>query len=326
MENGQFAEGYQDSANHYRFSNESTEIQELMEGPRKWASYFDRQLTLFLKDAPGDAPSAIFKELDTYKNEWANRYLDGKVKENRELAYHDIDAQPSVSELNFHVINKAFMPAWHRLLLPEKQPPLAANQIETIQTKLAVQAANLAQFRVDIAEREQMDDVQTGLTPYINEQLSKTDIGILLLEIQKDDSFEDEPHLLVIPAPPQFEFAHKNHTLSAHFIIIDTELQVSRGIRAHSLAHNPGVDKKFVTLLDSEFNLGISQPGNIALSYLRTELSIKKASRNPAFQGDINSLLRAANTARKVLGNDVSDIMSIKRNIQGKIIEDLYTN
>lgn len=346
MENGRFVAGYSEPTGYHRFNSESSEVKELMEGPRKWATFFDRQLVLNLKQAPGDIHSDIYKNLDSYKYDWADRYLDTIAKENRKLAYHDMNAEQSVNELNFHIMNTEFMPLWRRLLLPEMQAALSADQIENIQTRLAMQGAQLALARKDITEQASIDGLYSALPNCINGQLTEIDFGIVGLEILKDHSFEDKPHLLFVPAPPQFESAHKNKALSADFIFMDTELQVSRGIQVKTSINyfkdnnTRRYDGDFVTLIDGMVDLGnskaagskydnysaIPEPGLIALNFLKFDLSINKAGRNPALRGDIGALMRAKEAAKKLSGNKSSFLAQAKKNVQGRILHDLYKN
>ena len=346
MENGKFVAGYSEPTGYYRFNSESPEVKEYMEGPRKWATFFDRQLALNLKQAPGDIHSEIYKNLDFYKHEWADRYLDSTAKKSRKLAYHDLNAEQSVNELNFHIMNTEFMPLWRRLLLPEMQAALSADQIENIQTRLAMRGAQLALARKVISERASIDGLYSTLPGCINGQLTEIDFSIVGLEILKDHSFEDKPHLLFVPAPPQFESARKNKALSADFIFMDTELQVSRGIQVKTSIdyfkenNSRQYDGDFVTLIDGMVDLGnskaagfkydnysaIPEPGLIALNFLKFDLSIHKSGRNPALRGDIGAIIRAKDTAKKLSDNKSSFLTQAKKNVQGRILHDLYKN
>jgi hypothetical protein len=346
MENGKFVDGYSEPTNYYRYSSESSEAKELMEGPRKWAAFFDRQLVLNLKQAPGEPPQQIYKQLNSYQHEWADRYLDDTIKESREIAYYDIAAERNVMELNSHLLNRELIQLWRRLLIPEIQAPLSADQLEVIQIKLAVQATRLVVARKEFIDRAGIDGVYSALPGIINGQLTEIDAALPMLEILKDDSFEDNPHLLFVSAPPQFESVRNNKQLSADYIFMDTELQASRGVQVKTSidyfsSENTRIyDNQYVTLIDGIVDLGnskatkgrgnpfdsIPNPGLMSLDFLKFHLSIEKAGRTPALREDIGVLIRAKETARKLSDSKTSFLLQAKKNIQGRIINDLYKN
>ena len=317
MDSQTFAMGYRQSPDRLRFYDDTPEILEIMEVPREWASFFDRQLSELLKGEMRDSVQDINDQLDEYEFGWSAGYLDDLIEQTQSLAFFDNKATSIVNELNFHVLSKEFMPMWRHVLTPELHPKITPEEIEAMQTGLATRGVQLKAIKNDALKWQQIEKSPQGLVGALSGQISEIDAPVVMLEIPKE-----MPHLALLPAPPQFESTHYN-TRSADFIIIDTELWHSRGIQVKTYIDsirnmsNPSEEKRtyrptrkydsrFVTLIDGTIDLGnftvhytpgkeavlTSDPGQISVSFLE----------------DHNS----------------PDVAQAKNNIQSRIITDLY--
>lgn len=339
MDNRQFVGEYQSPEDHFRFTNTSPEVNELLEGPRMWASFFDRQLSLYLSGAPGEDPAKIYKQIDSYKYEWVEPHLDASIDQTQKLMFHDLNAEHGTSELTFHVLNSEFIPLWRRVLLPETQNALGADQLQNMQIRLAIRAATLARTRARTLEKEATNGLHTNIVDRINDQLSRIDTGITLLEVLKDDSFEDAPQLAALPAPPRFE-STANPAQSADFIVLDMKNNLSQGIKTgHSYNDADSTDSNYITRIDGVLDLNnlsvqfdsngevvtAPNPGLLALNFLKFDISINKLSRNPAFNKRISEVMRAKEEAKRLSISDSSYLFKAAKNIQSKIMTDLYT-
>lgn len=319
MDSQKFVEGYRKSPDRFRFYDDTPETQELMKGPRKWASFFDQQLSAHLKGEATDSPVEINTQLNNYEFGWSEPFLDSLILETQNHAFYDKKASSIVNELNFHILNKEFLPMWRRVLLPSLYPQLTRDEIEAMQTGLATRGAELKLVKDEALKWQKIEKSPMGLVAALNGQMTEIDASIVMLEIPKDS-----PHLALLPAPPQFESTLRN-TRSADFIMLDTELWHSRGIQVKTYIDSfkdltkaaiqkttrrptRKYDDKFVTLVDGTIDLGnfnvVSTPGKEAILV-----------SDPG-QISVNYLNDSHNT----------DIAQAKRNIEGRIIHDLYKN
>jgi len=319
MDSQKFVEGYRHSPDRYRFYETRPELEELMKGPRKWASFFDRKLYKHLEGSSGDSLLDTNNQLISYEYGWVEPFLDGIIRDSQGMAFYDEKSASAVNELNFHILNKEFLPMWRRALMPETHPQLAPEEIQLMQTNLALRGAELDLVKNDALKWQKIEESPIGLVKAMNGQITEIDAAIVMLEILKD-----EPQLILLPAPPHFESAYRS-SRSIDFIIMDTNLGLSRGIQVKSYidsikdASNTGYTKseykptrkydgKFVTLIDGMIDLGnatnryilgrgnviVPSPGQISASFLQ----------NPASP----------------------DIANAMHNIKDRIIRDLHKN
>lgn len=319
MDSQLFVEGYRKSPEQYTSHDEPPEVEELMEEPRLWASFFDRQLFSLLKGASGGTALDIDEQLVNYEYGWIEPFLEESIHESHSLAFFNGIAASAVNELNFHVLNKEFLPVWRHALLPEMYPQLSIEEIEAMQTRLATRGAELKHIKSDAMEWQKIEKTPLGLVAAINGQLTEIDAPIVMLNIMKK-----YPELLLLPAPPQFESASVSNR-SIDYIVIDTERLQSRGLQIKtyidSIANASKLSKakttykptrkyddEFVTLIDGTIDLGNSivrfSPGNDAILVAdpgQISVNFLKDSNNP-------------------------DIIQAQHNIEGRILHNLYKN
>lgn len=344
MENGAFGGAYQENSPRNKYKGESFEVGEIMDGPREWAAFFGQYLLARMQNGDIDNKLQVRNDIDTYATTENKGFINETVERSRDIAHFDSSNESIVNEMNFHIMNAEFAPVWRRLLLPEIQTPLAADQIDVMQTKLAMQAAKLSEISREITQEANSQGVRSSLPLSIGGQLTEIDAAIAMLEITKDDSFEDEPHLIVLPAPTMFESVLNNKKISSDFIFMDIAKNVSRGIQVKtSIDYFPAqkkreYDPEFVTLIDGMIDLGNTRPGNgnygrstglpnpgmLSLDFLKFDVSIHKAAKNPAFNNDIGELIHAKEIAVKLSSSKNSYLQQAKKNIQGRILYDLY--
>ncbi|MGV9001978.1 MAG: hypothetical protein ACOH18_03400 [Candidatus Saccharimonadaceae bacterium] len=242
MDNRQFAEGYQAPANHSVLETQKAinpEVTRLMEGPRKWTSFFDAQLTNYLKDEPADAPEDIYHKLEVeYFAEWLEPHLYETVMDIRKLAFTDKDAQSAANELHFHVMNRELLTIWHHLLLSDHFKPLSTDEIYAIQVKLCIHAVEIAKA-VKAATLHQNEQAGAfAMIGVFNGQLSEIDTAVTILEQMKHDITPQQSRLLLLPAPQKFEAGYRNRRRSIDFVLIDTEEKQARGVQVKTRIHS----------------------------------------------------------------------------------------
>lgn len=346
MDTRQFVEGYRTPANHvvaHHYETLDPEVQSVMEGPRKWASFFDRLLVLHLTGEQNgvNEPAAMFKELRDYQLGWLEPHLDSTLKTSYDLAERTLLSDSQVNELDFHILNREMMPAWYRLFYGGEVAELGPQRLQTMQTRLALRGADIQGKYQKYLLKEQRDGVRSDITHRISGQLNEIDTSIILLEIMKREGLSMPAHLIALPAPPQFEAGHKNTRRASDFLFFDSLTNQVRGIQVKGIvssATEKEYDNEYVTLIDAVNDLGNSKsayspkrghytasaPGLIALDFLLNKTSISKMSRDPIFNTDMPTVFRAKESARSVFGTNKSYFDTAVNNVSGRILHDLY--
>jgi hypothetical protein len=293
MDSKLFVSGYRDAPQQNHWDKESAEIEEIMTGPRKWASFFDSQLYELLD---GERLRDYFEttdQLDEYRHDWTETQLDPLVKKSQDIAFFDERAKSSVNEMNFHILNKEFVDMWQRALYPDLFPRLSTEQIEMMQTRLAERGASLKDIKDAAVYWQSIESTPKALAPAMNGQLTEIDAAIVMLELCKQDT-----EILILPAPPKFESAANKYN-SIDFVVIDPTANKTRGVQVKSYIDRfesdtisselpqqfkaiRKYDPNYVTMVDGMIDLGNSQmrfseqwgytmvpdPGLISLVYL----------------------------------------------------------
>lgn len=353
MDIRQFADGYATPASHSVLEaqkDQNPEVANLMEGPRKWTSFFDTQLTKYLKDEQSDTPEAIFHEIEVeYFNGWLEPHLYETVMDIRALGYTDIDAQRASNELHFHVMNRELLPMWHHLLLKEHFKPLSINEIYAMQIKLSIHAVEIAKAAKLARPIGNEQSGAYAMLAVFNGQLTEIDTAVAILEQMKHDSATEASRLALVPAPQKFEAGYRNRHRSIDFLLIDTKEKQARGIqvktRVHSLLEKSEkqsntapirrYDDEFVTLIDGVIDLGntrvtpdrrkvVSAPGLVSLNFLQHNVSIQKLRKHPVFRNDIRSLMVAQMAAKELAGNTKPYIKFATTHIIDRLVHDLH--
>ena len=347
MDARQFVDGYKEPANHivaHHYEERNPEVQELMEGPRRWTSFFDRQLILFMKGERNgvNEPRALFNGLRTYQLDWIPPFLDATYKSSLELSKRESDAQPTLDELNFHLMSREMMPAWYNLFFADQAIELGPNQIHEMQVRLALLGTDLQDKWLEEGSADQSTGLRSGVQGWLGGQLTKIDSAITLLEVMKKEGNGLASTLITVPAPPRFKSAHRNQSRSVDFIVYDTLTKNMRGVHAQTnLAFNEGTatqtDSRYVTLIDGSTDLGntgreyspsnghhvASKPGMLSLDYLVNRTSVRELSRNPRFNNDLNTLLRLRSVASKNFGARKTYIAQAAEHVGERLLRDL---
>ncbi len=359
MDSRQFAEGYTTPALHAfpeALGEVNPEVTSLMEGPRKWTSYFDTQLFNYLKGEPLDAPEDIDRELELeYSTEWGRPHLYDTVMDIRKLGYDDMDAQRAANELHFHVMNRELLPMWHRLLLPEFREEFTVDELYRMQLNLSIHASEISKTSKQARSEDLRRGITTGMVGVFNGQLTEIDTAIVILEQMKRDALIGESRLVLLPAPQKFEAGYRNKRRSIDFILIDPEEKQARGIqvktRVSSLNEDPldrpfykpktsqapvrRYDPEYVTLVDGFTDLGNSRvtadrrrveaaPGLVSLDFLQHNVSIQKLSKDPAFRDNIKAIMQAKWIAKELAGDRTSYLNFATTHVFERILHDLY--
>lgn len=346
MDSREFMEGYREPANHLvarRYAEPDSEVQDIMEGPRKWTSYFDRLLVLHLKDEQNGAnePGYMFNELRKYELGWLNEHLNSTLKMAFDISERNLEALPALHELGFHVINKEVMPIWYNLLLNSQANELTPQRIHSMQTHLSLRGAELQDKYQKYTLKELRSGVKSGITGDLSGILNEIDAEIVFLEIMKREGGGLPAHLSIVPAPPRFEAAHRNRHRSADFLIFDASTDQVRGIQVKTTVANETItkyDSDFITLVDTTRDFGntrssytagrghhsVPAPGLIALDFLLNRTSIRELSRNPAFNSEMKSIFQAREIARAVFGKKKPYLDTAVTQVGERILTDLY--
>lgn len=358
MDNRQFAEGYKTPASHTAKDVErdmSPEVTEIMQGPRKWSSFFDTQLTNYLKGTPDDSPVDTFRaiELD-YSLGWVEPHLLQSVMDIRKLDTSNQDVRHAANELHFHVLNRELLPMWHRILLPEFSEGIPASDLYIMQVKLSIHAAEITNAARKAKAEDERLGIMTGMVGVFYGQLTEIDTAIVILEQLKEETEKGEARLVLLPAPQKYESGHHNKRRASDFILIDTIEKQARGVqvktRITSLTEHPTpgtyinkstkqpeprYDNDFVTLVDGVADLGnsrvtpdrrgvISAPGLISLDFLHHNVSVQKLSKHPDFRRNLKTIITAKGIARELTGDRRPYLNSAKHHVMGRLSYDLY--
>lgn len=352
MDARQFVEGYKEPANHivaHHYEAQNPEVQELMEGPRRWTSFFDRQLILMMKGEHNgvNEPNALFNGLRTYQLDWSGPFLDTTYKTALDLSDRNFEAQPALSELNFHILSREMMPNWYKLFFGEQAVELDAPRIHEMQVRLALQGADLQNMWQKAGASDEKTGIHTGIQRRIGGQLTEIDSAIVLLEVMKQDGHSLPSTLVVVPAPPRFESAHNNRPRAADFLVFDTAADAMnmRGVQVKTFLDDAGktndtYDSAFVTLIDGDTDLGntgrayvagrghvsVPTPGMISLDYLLNRISVKDLSRHPRLGTDLRNVFRLRESAKANFGDRKSYIAQAAEHVGERLLHDLQNN
>jgi len=355
MDTREFAEGYQTPANHVvksKYEDESPEVSTLMEGPRKWSSFFDVKLEEYLQDGTSPNPDADTNALvEDYLLGWNAPYLYETVMDVRKSAYTSPDAQAATNELHFHVMNREMWPMWLRLINPEGTRPATEDEVFVMQANLALHASEIFKTAKTVREKEEGSGRQSGLVGRFYGQLTEIDTAIVGLELIRQQISNGNGGYALVPAPHKFEAGHDNKRRSADFVFIDTQLRQARGVqvkvRVGSLdqqshddpsARTRIYDDDFITLVDGIIDLGNSRseyrgrgryataaaPGLIALDFLNHEMPMQKLKKHPVFKMHLNHVMHGKGVAREYAGNRTPYLQKAVAHIGERLMHDLY--
>jgi len=346
MDTRQFVEGYRTSANHvvaHKYETLDPEVQDVMEGPRKWASFFDRLVVLHLKGEQNgiNEPEHLFNELRDYQLGWLEPHLDDTLHRGYDIADHSLTHASPVNELNFHILNREMMPAWYALFYGQDVAELGPQRIQTMQTRLALRSAELQSRYQKYRLAETKSGVRSDAPFRIGGQLTEIDTAITLLEVMKREGQSMPSHLLTVPAPPRFEAGHKNRHRAVDFLFFDSLTDQVRGIQVKTALAQDGrvqYDSDYVTVVDGMTDLGNSRaaysakrghhsepaPGLLALDFLTNRTTVSSLSRDPTFNTDMATIFRAKEVARSVFGKKKSYLDTAVRHVSERILHDLY--
>ncbi len=359
MDNTSFAEGYRTIPWHTHADTiHRPEVKKIMAAPRKWSTFFDRQMYSYLNDRQVDEPDEVELGLQEYYGSWLLPHLDQTVEQAQFLASNNKPrSDSSMTELTFHILNKELFTQWHSLLLPDRYRPHTPEEIQDIQVRLAIyNAENILKMRIDLNARRTPGETSQVFKAR-GGQASEVDAAIIFLEVVKrsilNQETSDAPNpLVLLPSPPQFESGYNNSSRAADFIIIDPVLKQSRGIQIKSGGfisssvttrttyegtQIEGYDPEYVTMIDGMVDLGNTRydartqktypnPGLISLEFLRDRVSIEEVKQHPVLRFYLKDVKRVQAFAHNTWKNRSPGIDSVVDRVGAKIIQDLYQN
>lgn len=345
MDARRFVEGYQNPAYHtvahelQGAPREDAELATLMEGPRKWTSFFDDQLYAHLNEPKGTEADSygLFMSLYNYQKNFLETQLENTTDAVRLHAERDIEAPSGVNELSFHTLNEALLPMWHRLFFGPEMVKLDDETLQAMQTKLAVTSAGI-QEKYQAYKEATTDTTAQRLLTRLGGQLTEIDSAIVMLEVMKRESGDQPSNMVLVPAPPRFEAAHNNHDRLADFLLFDTVSDQVRGVQVKTIINGDetGYDPEYVTVIDGVTDLGNSTaaftsrranhqapaPGLIALDFLTR--SIAPRYKHMAADTIPSSMSDALQTAKTVFGTRNSYFNHAVAFVGERVLYDLY--
>jgi hypothetical protein len=171
-------------------------LDELMKGPRKWATYFNDAIQeRFSPDEPSDTHETqttqkISSQLNTYEQLWIKKYLPSINNQYQTIVTTSPETLPQQSELSFHIINQYIMPQWQRVLVSSKYPKMDIKDLEAAQIRLAIESSSLFQAQHSFE--------QSNL---LNNELLDIDAAIQLLQMTIDGESHNQPGIITVPHP-----------------------------------------------------------------------------------------------------------------------------
>ena len=178
-------------------------LDDVMKGPRMWASYFDEQLDLRFPaggyDLKGDKTEAaatrkLFGQLKSYELHWLKKYAAQSTESFRSIGLFEPEELAAYNELTFHVINQHVMPHWYRAFDQRSTSKPEVRTLNAAQIKLALETATLLRFKKE--QEKEFED-----SSYVDQQLADIDTAIALLQVMIDAPYEGLDDVLITPAP-----------------------------------------------------------------------------------------------------------------------------
>lgn len=339
MNGRDFAERYEAAdPRHLRSKDRSTN--ELLEGPRKWSSFFNDVAHGYLSGVDVDVPE-VGDKVFTYLR-WSEDYLPEIRKElmKREKV-EKIETRDHYkrlqSELHFHTLTTSSIQLWEQLT--NSHAELGDQRLAHIQTTLAVEAVRIALERRKIRKEsfdtplQAMDAVQVP-----NGQLTEIDTLITLTEIMREDRSDT---LLTVAAPSLFEASTVRQN-NVDFLMFNRESEEVVGIQSKTSVKNHlgdyglrAVDliPEGVVFIDGVSDLGNTEaseyrpgrgrasqpaPGLIAMDHLQ-RTNIRALPPILEYQHRGREFMAAKSIARELSGGRKSFIPKATAHVKKKI-------
>jgi len=355
MNNLRFLDGYKNPAQHISDRGEPDEVKSLMEGPRKWSSFFDRQLVKYLSQSEPDSPDIILAGLEEYQYEWLVPHLNATIKDSYELGEQFPESRQAISELNFHAMSYEMMPMWYSLLLTDAHYMISNDDLHIMQTRLAMRGLAIREKIDHYRKPFSVHGAKPGMDGPLLGKAAEIDGAIVLAEVLKIHTPEgNRPHVIV-PAPPRFEAGRDNSRNNSDYLLIDRSAQQARGIQQKAKVHGNHIqengytstrlvnnyDTRRVTLIDgiADFDSFRTVPGrfdggylikpdsgSIALDYLHERVSLTGINRHPILKYDVAGIMRAKGKAREYIRAEKRKptLDTAVQRIAERVLTDLY--
>lgn len=340
-----FADGYRSPANHHfnqNFDNYDVDVDEQMEGSRKWASFFDEHLTRFLTHNRSGEDTELRSNLLSYRDDWAAQHGRTLYSDILNLSKTHPEALKSLNEFNFHALNTILVPMWYQMLRQQESVPMQRPIIEDMQLHLALSGTALQILRDKYLSQ---NPHQAGISHSIDGQLTEIDSAIALLEMTSIDAGKEGTHLVVVPAPPKFEAGYDNSSRACDFVVADLAYGQVRGVQSKSRLREFDIkkyDPNFISFIDGMFDLKnvvvtgpgtvdtgptlAPRPGLISLDYLINRTSVKDIMRNKAFNENMQSVIQKHAYAKAHFGTRKSVINEAGYTLGNRLYEEMYSH
>ena len=237
-------------------------LDEVMEGPRKWANTFNELVSQRYPSGGRDLQNAhdekrASRQIDTrlreYREGWlrphlskTNKYVHTAVAQ----SFDTLDPKNEV-ELMFHKISEKMIPQWYRALVSSRGPKPNNFHPEIAQVQLAIEGAKIISLQNSSVQPE-----------YYNDALTSIDAMITLLQMSIDGEMHGMTDSIVLPHP---QIGREGRT--ADFLVFDS--------------NDNGLYNK-IEVASSEIIDSALKPGTVAVSLLKST-HYPKISRQPDF-------------------------------------------
>lgn len=230
----------------------SPPVEKLLTASRKWSETWGTLLwdALHLQ-APRVEP---FVRLSQSYVDWVNSDMGGSAAQLLELMpeLESDEAMRLLMKLNFHRMNCRAQHAWQWLLYGYPEAKVAQPFIDRSRFELAVNALTLVEARdVVIADDAFFAPDAADVRSWNTGALTELDAMIAMLQMSHDD-----PSIVVLPAPAQFE--QLAGRANADFIVVDRERLLARGVQTKAAvtdAAHERYDTSRITLIDGSRDL-----------------------------------------------------------------------
>lgn len=230
----------------------------LMDPALRW-SYFFSQLVDNHLTQNQVAPKEALQMLQLYTSTTNRQLLQNVIGTSREVASHRSALAAHLNTLNFHTINQEVIPYWNWLVDPDEYVAPDYIDLSLMQTRLSIQGLALVSAREHFYEQMLIRtpvpaDEDLFLDESFAGQITEVDAAITLLEMLKQQPFEELEHLIVVPAPPKYEMYGDK---ASDFLLFDTSKRQARGIQVKTRLRGKGkYNQDFVSFIDGVYDLG----------------------------------------------------------------------
>ncbi|GAB3618713.1 hypothetical protein GCM10027416_32700 [Okibacterium endophyticum] len=229
--------------------------EELLAAPRTYSRLFGTVLHDYFSGAGPEASYNDFMLFVRDYDAWNAAHFVTTVRSIAASAWGK-DPYEALTAMHFHSLNRSMLEEWAPLIYGMPLPNRMRQR--DMQIVIALHACGILRARHAQLQQHGTDYLADGsrdLRAAQSGMLTESDLAIVLLEISRS-----RPHLVVLPAPLQFEASAPGHNVD--FLVLDTRRRTVVGIQAKTTvsdkAHQ-GYSRNGIVLVDGSVDLGNSR-------------------------------------------------------------------